>query len=99
MRELKSRHASFAHQTGHQSALFAALIGPGSEVDVQVEVVTRTHDVLAKQACCVGLVNGRAQGASRVDKLATDVDVPTVGLGCEASNDHAFNEEEWRLLH
>ena len=92
-RRLQPRHALLAFQALQQRGLFAADIGAGAVMDVEVEVIAGSAGVLADQAGLVGLVDRRLQALALADELAAHVDVAGMRPHGEAGDQAALDQK------
>ena len=88
-----------AFQRVDQRGFFTADITPGTGVHEQLEIETRTENVLAQQACRLGFFHRLLQVAGGIDILATQEDITAIGLECPRRDQHALDQQVRQLLH
>ncbi len=93
---LQARLALLAFQALQEGGLFAADVGPGAVVDIDVEIPA-VDVVLADQLGLVGLLDRGLHDLALTHVFAADVDVAGVGLHREAG-DQAPLDEQVRVM-
>ena len=92
----------FATETFHgvdQSRLFAADESAGAEFDVDVEIESRAHDVLAEEAELTSLVDGQLQTGNRERVFRADIDETVLGADGIATDGHGFDDGAGVAFH
>src|SRR4029077_15752076 len=95
---LQPRLALFAFETFQKRGFFAADIGAGTMMNVEIEVPA-VDIVLADQLGVIGLVNRRLYALALADEFATHVNVADVCPHGETRNQAAFDQQVWVVPH
>ncbi len=75
-----------------EASLFAADVGAGAAVDIDVEVVAGAEDVFAEEVFGACFFDGCFEDAGAFGEFAADVDVGEVDAAGVAGDDHALEE-------
>ena len=92
IRRLDARIRALAFQRFDQTGLFAANVGAGAAVHVDLAIKAGTKDVLAQETFGPGLGDGFLDDLRRERELLTNVNVGQLGVHREAGDGHALNE-------
>src|SRR5690349_7154105 len=98
-RRAQARLSATSFDRLEQRGLFAADVRAGAAMDDQVEVVARTHDVLAEDPGLVGLRSRALELPRRVSELAAAEDVHLVGSDRVRADGHALDQLVRVALH
>ena len=82
--------AAFALDRGNQGGFLAADKCAGPLLDLDMEIDSRTKDVVAQQAVRFGLLQGDAQSFQGQRILGPAIDVALAGPDRAAGNRHSF---------
>src|SRR5262249_16861482 len=95
---LQPRHALLAFEAFKQSRFFAADVGAGAVMYIDVEVVAGDV-VLSDYARFIGLIDGGLQTLALADEFTAHIDVSGNGAHCETGNEAAFHEQMRIMPH
>ncbi len=96
---LGARVGAAAFEGVDQCGFFTADVTPGAGVDEQLEIETRTENVLAQQAGRLGFFHGTVEVLGGGGVFAAQEDVATVGFQRTGTDQHAFDQQMGQLLH
>ncbi len=98
-RRLHARNAAFAFDGIEQRGFFAALVGAGAGMRVEIEIETRSLDVLAQVAARIRFGDGAIHGLDQVAILAANIDVALVRIDGAAGDQNALDQLVRIVLH
>ncbi len=96
---LGARLAGLALERAHQGRRLAAHEGAAAARDLDVEVETRTHDVLAEQPVLPGFAESDGEIDHRQRVFVANIDLALVGTDRVGADDHAFEHRVRVALH